>query len=219
MNTFIRSLFLAAALSFLFFSGSIMAYEEPEYEVIAEYDEFEIREYSSYLVAETEIDSTFEEAGNAAFQFLFDYISGKNVKQEEIEMTIPVNQSNAEPEGEKIEMTTPVNQSAKLNAEGQYVISFVMPLKYTMETIPTPKNDRVKIRKVESKTVAVREYSGTWSEENFRENEQILLEELRKENIETIGTSNFARYNPPFWPWFLRTNEVQIEIDPATIKN
>lgn len=196
-----------------------MAYDEPEYKVIKEYDEFEIRKYSSYLVAETVIDTTFEDAGNAAFRFLFDYISGKNVRQEEIEMTIPVNQSNPEPEGEKIEMTTPVNQSAKLNTDGKYVVSFVMPLKYTMETIPTPKDDRVKIRKVEGKTVAVREYSGTWSEENFRENEQILMDELKKINIETIGTSNFARYNPPFWPWFLRTNEVQIEVVPSPIKN
>lgn len=196
-----------------------MAYEEPEYKVIKEYDEIEIREYSSYLVAETVIDSTFEDAGSGAFNILFDYISGGNIKKEEIEMTIPVNQSKPKLEGEKIEMTTPVNQSAKLNADGNYVISFVMPLKYTMETIPTPKDERVKIRKVEGKTVAVREYSGTWSEENFRENEQILLEELKSENFQTIGASNFARYNPPFWPWFLRRNEVQIEIDPLLTKN
>lgn len=155
MKKFTQSIILTAMLGFLFFNGVAMAYEEPEYKVIKEYDEFEIREYSPYLVAETEIDSTFEDAGNAAFRFLFDYISGNNIKKEEIEMTIPVNQSKSDSEGEEIEMTTPVNQSAKLNADGKYVISFVMPTKYTLETIPTPKNDRVKIRKVESKTVAV----------------------------------------------------------------
>jgi hypothetical protein len=29
------------------------------------------------------------------------------------------------------------------------------------------------------------------------------------------GTPVIARYNPPFTPWFLRRNEVQIEIEPS----
>ncbi|MDZ7764792.1 MAG: heme-binding protein [Melioribacteraceae bacterium] len=101
MKSFVQTTFLITLFYLLLSTGEIMAYEEPEYKVIGEYDEFEIREYSSYLVAETVIDSTFEDAGSAAFNILFDYISGGNIKKEEIEMTIPVNQSKPKLEGER----------------------------------------------------------------------------------------------------------------------
>ncbi len=193
----------------LLLSSNVMAIEEPKYKVIKEYDEFEIREYDSYLVAETEVEETFDEAGNKAFKLLFDYISGENTSQQKIEMTIPVNQSNA---GQKIEMTRPVSMKPKLNSGGNYVISFVMPSRFTLDNIPTPKDERVVIREIQTKVVAVRKYSGTWSEDNYRENEKILLEEIEKADLEIIGYPIFSRYNPPFWPWFLRRNEVIVEL-------
>ena len=205
--------FIVLSMFLLFLiSKNILAIEEPKYEVLKEYDEFEIREYSSYLVAEVEIDSTFEEASNKAFQILFQYISGNNVKQEEIEMTAPVNQMNSN-KGEEIEMTVPVTQKSNLKSNGAYIISFVLPSKYNLESAPMPKDQRINIRQIPKKLMAVREYSGTWSEENYRENEKLLIEELSKNNIMMISEPLYARYNPPFWPWFLRRNEVLIEVE------
>ena len=110
---------------FILIYQNVMAIEEPTYKIIKEFDEFEIRAYSPYLVAEIEIDSSFEEASNVGFRLLFKYISGENLKQEKIEMTTPVNQMNSGNSGEKIDMTTPVSQKVKLKGDGKYKISFV----------------------------------------------------------------------------------------------
>jgi len=212
-----KILYIFLFLLFLI-SKNIFAIEEPEYKIVKEYEEFEIREYASYLVAEVEIDSTFEQASNKAFQILFKYISGNNVKQEEIEMTAPVNQMNSDISGEKIEMTVPVTQKSKLKSNGTYIISFVLPSKYNLETAPVPKDDRISIREIPKKLMAVRKYSGTWSEENYRENEKLLIDELNKNKLKIIGEPVYARYDPPFWPWFLRRNEVLIEIELFSTK-
>ncbi len=196
------------------FTGApnIMAIEEPKYKVLKEYDEFELRLYSAYLIAETEIEANMEDAGSEAFQILFDYISGNNRSKSEIKMTAPVNVSNGDTEGVKIDMTAPVAQSTRMNSEGKFKVSFVVPSKYNIDTVPEPLDPRVTIREIPSRIVAVRKYSGTWSEENYRENEEILLDEISKTGYEIAGDPLYARYNPPFWPWFLRRNEVQVEI-------
>lgn len=194
-------------------AGSIMGYDEPEYKVLKEYDKFEIRKYESYVIAEIEVEQNFENAGDSAFQPLFKYISGNNISKDEMEMTIPVNLSRSNSKVEKLEMTTPVSQSATNNEQRSYKVSFVLPLNYTIDDAPIPIDPRVKIRKVPEKIMAVLEYSGTWSKENYNENEKQLFSELKKENIRPVGQPVFARYNPPFWPWFLRRNEVQIEIN------
>lgn len=204
-----KAIIYLTILYHIFFNG-VYALEQPKYKVLKEYKKFEIREYSPYLVAEVEVDTTFENIADKGFQILFQYISGNNVKNEEISMTVPVNQTNA---GEKIAMTVPVTQKPKLKSKGTYILSFVLPSKYTLETAPIPKDSRVKIKEIPSKIVAVREYSGTWSEKNYRKNESLLIEELKNSSIKMIGDPIFARYDPPIMPWFLRSNEVIIEVD------
>jgi hypothetical protein len=202
-------------LTIVFGSIKIFALEEPDYELIKEYDEIEIRKYSYYLVAETKVDTSFEDAGNIAHGILFEYISGNNVRNEKMEMTVPVNQSNQEESGEKIDMAVPVTQEIKLKNDGQYNVSFVIPSKYTSEDVPLPRDSSVSIREIPGKMMAVRKYSGTWSKENYRENEKILLDAIEKYKLKQIGDPVYARYNPPWWPWFLRRNEVMVEINPA----
>ena len=190
---------------------SLLAIEEPKYQVIDKTGDIEIREYSSYIVAETMVSSEFEEAGNDAFSRLFGYIDGENINNKSIEMTAPVSQEAVDKEGQKIEMTAPVSQESV--ATGQYKVAFVMPSEFTLSTLPKPKDERIQIREVPAKKVAVIRYSGTWSEENYSENEMILYQFLREQGYSIKGKPMWARYDPPFMPWLFRRNEIMIEIN------
>ena len=87
-----------------------------------------------------------------------------------------------------------------------------MPQKFTLETLPIPLDKRITLKEIPSKTVSVRLYSGSWGEEKYKENEAILLKALDDAGIKTVGKPSFARYNSPFALWFMRRNEIMIEI-------
>ena len=184
-----------------------MAIEEPSYTVDKKTDLFEIRNYASTIVAETTVKSDFDEAGNKAFRILADYIFGNNTSKEKIAMTAPVAQAKSE----KIAMTAPVSLS---ESEKGYLVQFTMPSKFSLETLPKPNDDRVNLREIPSRKIAVFGYSGSWSEERFKNKLAKFTYALEKDNIKTIGKPTFARFNSPFQLWFLRRNEIWIEVAP-----
>lgn len=190
-------------------SWPAMAIEVPEYRVLEQDGSFELRAYSSYLIAETEVEAGFMNAGNIAFGRLFRYISGANTAQTEIAMTAPVEQSS---QGEKIAMTAPVEQA---KGEGVYRVGFIVPRKYNRDTVPKPTDPRVSIREVPARMVAVWRYSGRWTEENFREHEQDLRRALQSRSLDAMpgDSAIIARYDAPFMPWFMRRNEVLIPLE------
>jgi len=196
----------------LIVKGTLMAIEEPQYTVIEKNDTFEIREYAPYLVAQTEVTGTFEDMGGKAFKILFKYISGENQKRSKIKMTAPVLQENAEKGGQKIKMTAPVIQEVNKSEPQKAKYSFVMPEKFTLDTLPLPLDQRIKLKEIPAKTVAVLEYSGGWGEDRYTQKETILLNALHNAGIRTIGKPYFARYNSPFALWFMRRNEIMIEV-------
>jgi hypothetical protein len=184
-----------------------MAYEEPDYEVISQYEEFEVRAYAPYVVAETYVDSDFSEAGSQAFRRLFAYISDDDRPQGKISMTTPVLQQPVPGETE----ATVDQEDRKMTS---YRFAFVMPEGYSVEDLPTPVDAEVFLKEIPARTMTVRTYSGSWSEARYRDNEEALLNALQKEGLETRGQPLFARYNAPFSLWFLRRNEVLMEILP-----
>lgn len=131
-------------------------------------------------------------------------------------MTAPVSMQPAG-EGEKIAMTAPVTMTPKAGdaSRATYVFSFVMPERYTRATLPIPVDSRVQIREAPARLMAVRRYSGFWSESRYREQENILLQSVARAGLEITGKPVFARYNAPFTLWFLRRNEVLIEVKQA----
>lgn len=205
---------IAAPAAFTAFAlNTAIAYDEPAYRLIEENDVFEVREYEPYITAEVRVRDDFADAGNKAFRILFDYISGENIKQEAISMTIPVKQQRESKVGENIEMTAPVLQALDSGNHGVYRFSFVMPKEYSLDTLPRPKNPAITIRQISSHWAAVRRYSGSWSEQNYLENESVLLEALRDRELRVKGNPIYARYNSPFSLWFMRRNEVLVELD------
>ncbi len=189
-----------------------MAYEEPEYQVVRVYQDFEIRRYLPQLVAETVVDGEFSDVGGQAFRILAGYISGNNRNGEKISMTAPVSQR---PGGEQIESTAPVSQAR--GEDGRYALHFFLPSRYTVDDVPEPTDDRVQIRQIPQRWLAASRYSGGWSEARYRSHEEKLLDAVRREGLETVGAPVFARYNSPFTLWFVRRNEVLIQLDEETL--
>jgi len=209
MKTFMRQSAALLLLNLVLLAlGGIdaVAVEEVKYRVLESSGDFELRQYESSLGAETTVEGDFHEVGNEGFRRLFDYISGKNRKKQSIPMTAPVSQ---EASSEKIPMTAPVNQE---KVGGAWRITFLMPSAFTMETLPEPLDSRVKLVKIPGRLMAALNYSGTWSRERYEEKEQRLKELIRQRGLKIEGEPVFARYNPPFMPWFLRRNEVLIPV-------
>ena len=196
-------LFLLSALS----GNAAMAIEEPAYEVLLETKYYEVRRYQPYIVAEVDVDDDFKRAGNSAFRVLAGYIFGDNEPQQKMAMTAPVESR----EGVRMNMTAPVTSQAGTSG-GTYTYAFVMERKYTMDTLPKPTNADIRLVRRPERVMAVHRYSGTWSEERYREHEKILLDALAVDRVKTTGSPVFARYNAPFTPWFLRRNEIMVEI-------
>jgi len=188
-------------------SGVAMGIEEPNYEVVSKASQYEIRKYGPIIVAETKIDSDFEKAGNRAFKILAGYIFGANKSKTKIAMTAPVNQ---EAISEKIEMTAPVTQTK--GASG-FVVQFTMPEKYTLETLPVPDDSNIQLRQMPARKVAVYTYSGSWSESRYEEKLMNFKSELKTDQVTAIGEPSLARYNSPFQLWFLRRNEIWLEVE------
>jgi len=167
--------------------------KEVKYRIIKKLDKAEIRLYEKLIIAEV------DGYGDGGFNILFDYISGNNTTKTNLEMTAPVISKS-------IEMTAPVlseNES----------IAFVMPEEYTLENTPEPNDERIKIKQIPERHVAALKFSGRWTPSNFSGKSKQLLKELEKSNIKTKGNIFTMRYSGPLTPWFLRRNEVAIEVE------
>jgi len=189
-----------------------MAIEEAKYEVIKKDNKFEIRDYAAHILAETVVEGNLEDAGNEGFKRLFRYISGDNRSGNKMAMTAPVSQ---EPMGEKIEMTAPVGQQ---RVRESWVVSFMMPGSYTLETLPEPEDPKITLRQVPGRRIAAVRYSGFWSEKGYLQHKVELESWIHRMDLTIVGDPIWARYNPPFMPWFLRRNEILIPIDAGTGK-
>ncbi len=182
------------------------AIEEPEYTVVRQYEGFEVRQYAPRVVAEVVMPGPSEAAGNQGFRILASYIFGSNKGERKIAMAAPVTQAAAPV---KIEQPESVRQTA---FSGAYVVQFMMPRQYTLETLPEPLDSRVKLKELAGGRFAVIRYSGTWSERNYQEHLEQLQSGVAAAGLRTTGNPIYSRYNAPFVPWFLRRNEIWLEL-------
>ncbi|MFK8017961.1 MAG: heme-binding protein [Gammaproteobacteria bacterium] len=196
----------AVLVRFLAVCPIAMAIEEPAFDVVAQNDTYEIRRYAPYIVAETDVTGDLGEAGGKAFRILAGYIFGKNQNGTKMNMTAPV-------ESRPLSDTTPMS-TASTNSEGIYTFGFVMETGYTMDTLPVPNDARITLRAVPGRLVAAHRFSGRWTDGNYQKHETLLIEALARDDVDAIGKPVLARYNGPMTPWFLRRNEVLVDVAP-----
>ena len=113
--------------------------ERQKYQVIREFDGFELRRYEPCVIAEVEMSDDYQSATYGAFRHLFNYISKGNETSKSIAMTAPVSQQGL---------------------GNSWTVRFIMPRDWTMETLPAPSDARVSLRPIPAKRVAVIRFSG-----------------------------------------------------------
>ena len=178
---------LLICLFYILIYSNGMAIEEANYEIIEKNEIYEIRKYSDRLAVET-VTSGSENN----FRKLFNYISGKNEKNE------------------KIKMTTPVTQIEK---NGNLSMQFYLPSKFNSSNVPIPSREDVTIITVAGGYYAVLRYSGRASEKNFIKHKEILEKELKENNISIEGLPIRATYDSPFTLPMNRRNEAMFKVE------
>ena len=202
-----RRTLLGAFLIFILSGSPAMAVEEPAFTIIQTEGSFEIRDYPPLVVAEVIVSGEQKEAASKGFRLLAGYIFGGNKRREGIAMTAPVGQERA---SEKIAMTAPVIQIASADS---WVVRFTMPSQYTLETLPEPDDAKVQLRRLPAERVAVVRFSGLASKDDVDEKTAELVAAAKAHNLRTVGPVSLARYNPPWTPWFMRRNEVMVQVE------
>jgi hypothetical protein len=167
--------------------------EKLPYELIESRDGFELRHYPRHVVAEVSIRGGFMNAGNAAFGPLVSFISGRNERSQKIAMTAPVLQTSTD--------------------ASTHVVSFVMPSDMKPADVPNPTGGVVSTRVVEPTNMAAIRFGGGWNEERFMGFADKLLASVKAAGLEVSGEVQFARFDPPWKPGFLKHNEVLVEVN------
>ncbi len=189
-------LLLALAAIFTVFQSfrtlSTSKIETQKYRVVKKEDGFEIRFYPKATFAT--IRSTgvnYKQVASSGFRKLAGYIFGGNDQNKSIAMTAPV----------RMEM------SKKGSA-----MSFVMPEKYDMASLPKPKDATIEIKQSEEVYAAVIAFGGYANDEKINDYKNQLVALLQKKNIKIIGPFNFLGYDAPY-QFIGRKNEICIPIE------
>jgi len=166
--------------------------EQAKYEVVESQGDIQIRDYAPMIVAQAEVTGERKEAINQGFRIIADYIFGNNAPKQNVAMTAPVTQ---------------------VGAGNSWKVRFVMPASYTMDSLPKPNNDAVKLEKVLGKRFAVIRFSGMAGEESLKSHTDELQTFISTKKLNAISEPTYAFFNPPWTLPFLRRNEVMVEID------
>ncbi len=187
--------------------------EQPGHTVVERIgDCVEVRRYGPRLAAQVTVPRAAEGEGRGdAFRILADYIFGENAPQKEIAMTAPV---EVDAEGTEIAMTAPV-ETAVAGGEGESEslrMRFFLPPKWTMETVPKPTDDRVKLVELPARTLAVRRFTGSRDAGAVARETQALRAALDGTDWRPTGEAVAWFYDPPWTIPFLRRNEVAVPV-------
>jgi hypothetical protein len=178
--------------------------EHPKYTLVERSGAIEIRDYAPIIVAETEVRGDRREAISKGFRLIADYIFGNNTAAQKVQMTAPVTQQDSK----KIAMAAPVTQQGDGNT---WRVRFIMPSKYTMETLPKPNNPAVVLKEIPGKRFAVIRFSGMGGKDSLDRHTKEVQEFISATQLTPLSSPTYAFYNPPWTLPFLRRNEVMVE--------
>lgn len=87
-----------------------------------------------------------------------------------------------------------------------------MPADVSAADLPDPSDSAVRTRRVAVETAAALQFSGRWSRSSYEKHTKELLSALQTADLDVLGAPRYARFDPPWTPWFLRRNEVVVPV-------
>ena len=174
---------------------SAMSLETPKYKLLEKKSNFEIREYSQFIIAKTNVENDYETATSTGFRRIANYIFGGNNKNLQIPMTAPV-----------------ISTSPSILPES-YEVMFFMPSSYSISALPKPNLNSVKIQNKNLERVGVIKFGGWATKKNCFKYHQKLEEWLNKESIKHDSIFMVAQYNSPWALPPFRKNEIFVKIN------
>ncbi len=92
------------------------------------------------------------------------------------------------------------------------MVRFIMPKSWTIETLPAPTDERVRLLPVSAKRMVVIRFSGTADDARIAAKTAALRMYATEYKLAVIGEPVLAFYNPPWTLPFFRRNEIMLEI-------
>lgn len=167
--------------------------EEPEYELLSEYEGFEIRRYSESVQARLLTPSSGWSGNSSGFRRIAGYIFGGNETNQRIAMTAPVQM---------------------WDTDSGSMMSFTMPSKYSIKDLPSPIDKGVEIVEVDEYVVAVLPFSGLSRNSKARRLMAKLETLVQASGLTAEGAPVLAVYdNPGTTLPFMRRNEIHLPLN------
>lgn len=217
--------YFALALTGLRYTGGVYAWlaenrlERPTYAVIETLPGgVELRRYDAITIAETTIEGTLREATSSGFRLCAGYLFGKNKPRRSAGLLAPA--------GEKMAMTAPVRQAVQSARGGKKVkVSFVMSRKRPLNSLPIPRDAKVRLRVLAPHYAAFKKFGGPPpNEKTVAKMEAAVRSALERTGGKVKPVANAETlvlgYHDPFAvPNFLRLNEVGLMIEGKALRS
>jgi len=166
-------------------------YEMPPYTVEQSEGAREVRLYGPHLLAEVRVAGGRQGAIQTGFRMLAGYIFGGNAT------------------GEKIAMTVPVAQTPEAD---HWVVSFMMPARFTAENLPAPRDDRIRFVPTGPSRQVVERFSGLPGTGDMAARAEALRDWAEGEGLIILAGPHYYFYDAPMTPPWKRRNEVAFTI-------
>lgn len=167
--------------------------EEPKFEIIKKYNNFEIRKYFDTIQAQVASPLSYEISPSAHFREIAGYIFGNNSESQNISMTAPVH---------------------TWEQNDQNIMAFTMPSKFSIDDLPKPNNKRVRILDIEGENVAVLKFSWFAGKRRAKKFANKLQKLVENKGLKIKGNPRLAVYDNPMTTLpFMRRNEIHLPVE------
>lgn len=193
----IGALAIGAAAAYLIRERTL---EEPPYNAVLTDGDFALRHYGSFTTAQVVRSGALVPAMAEGYKPLFDYIAAREGGRAPGAST------------RRIATTTPVIVAPGGNTSARWFVRFPMPRDLARGALPRPQ-PQITLEDQPARRLAVITFSGKLTDELLVARKRAELERwVATHELTATGPAEYAAYNGPAVPGFLRRNEIWLPV-------